>query len=187
MILANRPHGLHDFTPVQYIKYFIYHFTFIPHGLIRTHKWPAPNISGFIAQLVWASHRYHDLAGSNPVEVLKFSVFYICNCINCIHNCEDHSLHKDYVDISNVGPSSKPWSELCATKGSHSRCQLWSLSFLQQLDPHDLAWNQIFFFLILLSWDRGASHPLSDQHAGFLIWISQDQGQLNQLLHSCRK
>ena len=26
------------------------------------------------------------------VEVLNFSGFYIRNCINCVHNCEDHSL-----------------------------------------------------------------------------------------------
>ena len=30
--------------------------------------------------------------GSNPVEVLNFSGFYTCNCINCVHNSEDHSL-----------------------------------------------------------------------------------------------
>ena len=24
------------------------YITFIPHGLIRTHKWPAPNVSGFV-------------------------------------------------------------------------------------------------------------------------------------------
>ena len=40
-----------------HMKYLIYHFTSIPHGLIRTHKWPALNVSGFIAQLVKASHR----------------------------------------------------------------------------------------------------------------------------------
>ena len=28
----------------------------------------------------------------NPVEVLTFSNFYIRNCINCVHNCNDHSL-----------------------------------------------------------------------------------------------
>ena len=55
---------------------FIYYFTSILHGLIRTHKWPAPNISGFIAQLVRASHRYREVTGSNPVEVLTFSGFY---------------------------------------------------------------------------------------------------------------
>ena len=45
-------HGLLDFkSEVQYMKHFIYHFTSILHGLIRTHKWPAANVSGFIAQL----------------------------------------------------------------------------------------------------------------------------------------
>ena len=39
------------------------------------HKWPAPNVSGFIAQLVWASHRYREVTGSNPVEVLTFTGF----------------------------------------------------------------------------------------------------------------
>ena len=38
-----------------------------------------------------ASHLYREVTGSNPVEVLTFSGFYIRNCINCVHNCEDHS------------------------------------------------------------------------------------------------
>ena len=63
-------------SAVQHMKYFIYHFTSILQGFIRTHKWPAPNVSGFIAQLVRASHRYHEVTGSNPVEVLTFSGFY---------------------------------------------------------------------------------------------------------------
>ena len=42
--------------------------------------------------LVRASHRYHEVTGSNPVEVLTFSGFYIRNCINWGHNCKDHSL-----------------------------------------------------------------------------------------------
>ena len=57
------------------MKHFIYHFTSILHGLIRTHKWPAPSVSGFIAQLVRASHRYREVTGSNPIEVLTFSGF----------------------------------------------------------------------------------------------------------------
>ena len=32
--------------------------------------------SGFIAQLVRASHRYREVTGSNPLEVLTFSGFY---------------------------------------------------------------------------------------------------------------
>ena len=35
----------------------------------------ALNVSGFIVQLVRASHRYREVTGSNPVEVLTFSGF----------------------------------------------------------------------------------------------------------------
>ena len=54
---------------------------------------PAPNISGFIAQLVRASHRYREVTGSNTDEVGKFFSGFLrnCNCINCVHNSEDHS------------------------------------------------------------------------------------------------
>ena len=88
-----KDHSLLDFTSaVQYMKYFIYNFTFIPHGLLRAHKWPAPNISGFIAQLLRTSHRYLEVTVLYPLEVLTFTGFYIRNCINSFHNCEDHSL-----------------------------------------------------------------------------------------------
>ena len=49
---------------------------------------PASNVNGFIAQLVRASHRYREVTGSNPVEVLTFSGNYL----NCVYNCDDHSL-----------------------------------------------------------------------------------------------
>ena len=49
-----------------------FHHWFVPHGNIRTYKWPAPNVSDFIAPLVRASHRYREVTGSNPVEVLNF-------------------------------------------------------------------------------------------------------------------
>ena len=48
---------------------------------------PCKNISGFITQLVKASHRYREVTDSNPVEVLTVSRNYI----NCVHNCVDHS------------------------------------------------------------------------------------------------
>ena len=31
-----------------------------------------------------ASHRYHEVTGSNPVEVLNFFQASLCNCINCV-------------------------------------------------------------------------------------------------------
>ena len=61
------------------------------HGNIWTHNWPAPNVSGFIAQLL--EHRTGKIArsvtGSNPVEVLNFFQASLRNCINCVH-CDDH-------------------------------------------------------------------------------------------------
>ena len=65
--LEPRPFGL-----VQYMRYFIYNFSFIPHGFIRIHRWPAPNVSAFRAKLVRTSHRYREITGSNPFEVLFF-------------------------------------------------------------------------------------------------------------------
>ena len=36
----------------------------------------APNVSGFIAQLVRALDRYREVTGSNPVEALNLSRFF---------------------------------------------------------------------------------------------------------------
>ena len=47
--------------------------------------------------MVRSSHRYREVTGSNPVEDLNFSGFYIRNCINYVHNCEDHSLLVQYI------------------------------------------------------------------------------------------
>ena len=38
-----------------------------------------------------ASHRYRQVTGSSPVEVLNFFQASLRNCKNCDHNCEDHS------------------------------------------------------------------------------------------------
>ena len=65
-------------------------------------KWPASNISGFIAQLVRASHWYREVTGSNPVEVLNFSGFCISSCINGVHKCEDHNLRDVYVSLRRI-------------------------------------------------------------------------------------
>ena len=50
------------------------------------HLW----ISRDLVQLVRASHRYREVTGSNPVEVLNFSGFFT-QLLNCIHNCEHHN------------------------------------------------------------------------------------------------
>ena len=65
------------------------HITFISFTgtIIWTRDWPTPNISGFIAQLVRASHRYREITASSPVEVLSFFFSgFLRKCINCVHN-----------------------------------------------------------------------------------------------------
>ena len=79
---------------------FIHHFTFIPHGLIRTQTWPALNVSGFIAQLVQTPLKTWNLQASAR------------NCTNCFHNCEDHSLIRQQNYRSD-------WSK---THTSHDKC-----------------------------------------------------------------
>ena len=46
------------------------------HISLQIHSSRAPNVSGFIAQLVRPSHRYREVTGSDFVEVLTFSGFY---------------------------------------------------------------------------------------------------------------
>ena len=72
---------------IWFISYIIN--THLFHGNIWIHNWPAPNVSGFIAQLV--EHRTGDreVTGSNPVEALIFFQASLRNCINCVH-CDDH-------------------------------------------------------------------------------------------------
>ena len=69
--------------------YFIYHKHSFSHGNIRTHNWPSPNVSGFIAQLVEHRTGNRKVTGSNPVEVLNFFQASLRNCIDCVH-CDDH-------------------------------------------------------------------------------------------------
>ena len=57
------------------IKCFIYRTAGVKSSKLWTHKWPALNVSGFIAQLLRASHLYREVTGSNPV--LTLSGFYI--------------------------------------------------------------------------------------------------------------
>ena len=69
---------------------YIYHLHLF-YGNIWTHNWPAPNISGFIAHLIKASHRYREGTGSNPLKSWNFFSAFLRNCVDCVHNCEDHS------------------------------------------------------------------------------------------------
>ena len=74
----------------SYMIYFVYiYHIHLFHENIWTHNWQAPNISGYI-QLVRASHRYREVLVQTPLKSWIFSGF-LRNCINCVHNCEDHS------------------------------------------------------------------------------------------------
>ena len=63
---------------IWFISYIINTHFF--HGNIWTHNWPAPNVSGFIAQLVEHRTGNREVTGSNPVEVLIFFFFRLLHC-----------------------------------------------------------------------------------------------------------
>ena len=65
-------HSSFPFISFPQFIYNLFHTSFPFISFMGTHNWPAPNISGFIAQLVWALHRHHEVTGSNPIEVLNF-------------------------------------------------------------------------------------------------------------------
>ena len=74
--------------------YDLFHMHHSPSYLSREHMNPQLTRS----QRQWlhssvgrASHRYREVTGSIPVEVLNFFQASLRNCKNCDHNCEDHS------------------------------------------------------------------------------------------------
>ena len=69
--LINLNHMQFNIWLIWYIILFI--DSFIARTLESTNDQLPTSV--FEAQLVWASHRYREVTGSNPVEVLKFSGF----------------------------------------------------------------------------------------------------------------
>ena len=72
---------------IWFISYIINSHLF--DGNVWTHNWPAPNVSGFIAQSV--EHRT-GIASSRVQTPLKSWIFFqasLRNCINCVH-WDDH-------------------------------------------------------------------------------------------------
>ena len=74
--------------------YDLFHMHDSPSYLLREHMNPKLTCS----QRQWlhssvgrASHRYGEVTGSSPIEVLNFFQASLSNCKNCDHNCEDHS------------------------------------------------------------------------------------------------
>ena len=71
------------------------------HGNIWTHNWPAPNVSGFIAQL--AEHRT-GIARSRVQTPLKSWIFFqasLRNYANCVH-CDDHFFISTEYDVGAI-------------------------------------------------------------------------------------
>ena len=62
----------------KYMNYYIYtshHFT--PHGIYKLNKLTSLSMCGFIAQLVEHRTGIAEVTGSNPVETLIFSGFFV--------------------------------------------------------------------------------------------------------------
>ena len=53
--------------------------------------WTRDHVSGFIAQLVRASHRYREVTVQTPLKSWLFQAS-LRSCLNCVHNCDDHGL-----------------------------------------------------------------------------------------------
>ena len=80
---------------MKHVKH-VNHFTSILHGLIRTNKWPAPNVP----------ERRTGIARSRVQTTLKSWLFQasVRNCLNCVQNCDDHGLlndnNKNFIQLS---------------------------------------------------------------------------------------
>ena len=71
----------------------------IPREHMNPQYWPAPNVSGFTAQLVEHRISNRKVTGSNPVEVLNFFLASLSNCKNCVH-CDDHFfIFENYIHV----------------------------------------------------------------------------------------
>ena len=95
-----RTRGLCESTAVH--LHFIYipavqistsiHVSFLSRVKMNSINCSTANTWVFIAHLVeHCSANAEAMAGQNPVEALKF--FFrakICNCLNCVYNCDDH-------------------------------------------------------------------------------------------------
>ena len=79
------------------MKCFIYRTADVKSSKLWTHKGPALNISGFIAQLLRASHLYRKVTGSNPRWSPDFFRPLYPLLHNCVHNYEDHSLLNSFI------------------------------------------------------------------------------------------
>ena len=69
--------------------YDLFHISLTLISLTGTYEPTIDLLPTSVASVGRASHRYREVTGSNPVEVLIFFSASLRNCINCVH-CDDH-------------------------------------------------------------------------------------------------
>ena len=144
---------------IRYISYTSFTFISFTGDYIWTHDWPTPNISGVTALLVRASHRYREVTGSNPVEVLIFfsrlSLIaykrlqgnvpaYLNNLLWL--NSNIHSRQNRYCNVNLTSPRYNRQTEGGRTS-TITTCKAWNSSplSLRQRDSFKQAlWNEFF-------------------------------------------
>ena len=68
------------------------------------------------------------------VEVLtSFRLLRICNCLNCVHNCDDHSLLGYFMYYKNTLLTRRIWLYSHFKKRTHSCVEIWSFSVVEIL------------------------------------------------------
>ena len=115
---------------------------------IWTHNWPAPNVSGFIAQLVEHRTGNREVTDSNPVEVLNLFQASLRDCINCVH-CDDHF----FISINTYfSLKAKRW--LRGGVGGHAcwcfnqSCGIWTLFLCNVATWVKTLYNGFFFHFV---------------------------------------
>ena len=123
-----------------------------------------------------ASHRYREVTGSNPVEVLNFFQASLRNCINCVH-CDDHFLHFHFISAVHIQFISYITNTkiivflfrcgaLTGTVYTWKRLVVLSVNFIKckKLNyPFSAYINKIIFTSILRHKKRSKSHYTSQQ------------------------
>ena len=104
------------------------------------------------------SHRYREVTGSSPVEVLNF--FFqasLRNCKNCDHNCEDHSSFEVFFIVTCFLPVILGWrwnkfcfsfcwcTSWCSWRTSKNGIKMQAVSFIYLLR---LSGSTFFHFII---------------------------------------
>ena len=82
--LISYPQFTYDFFHMHHSFTYLSREHMNPKLTCSQRQWPHSSVGR-------ASHRYREVTGSSPVEVLNFFQASLRNCKNCDRNCEDHS------------------------------------------------------------------------------------------------